>query len=148
MRLRLEAKKYHNWFWLRHIHRVRIDKCCVGCLIGPKDNRVYEATRFRDGSTVDIEVKEDPKAIAYYLCGISAGAKLENNSHVAFIPAKGERVEVEDDQMRLVITDARRIPFNDYVPNPPGEFTEKQRTCRNWIFANYVKDGLLEEANK
>ena len=34
------------------------------------------------------------------------------------------------------------IDFQSYQPHPEGEFTEEQRTCRNWIFANYLLDGM------
>ena len=51
-------------------------------------------------------------------------------------------VWIENDRIRLVITDARQIDFEGYKPNPEGEFTEEQRACRNWIFANYLLDGM------
>lgn len=62
---------------------------------------------------------------------------------MAFIPAPGETVFVDNANIRLTITDAKRVDFQSYVPNPPGYFTRRQRTCRNWIFANYINDGML-----
>ena len=64
------------------------------------------------------------------------------NTHVAFVPCKGQNIEIDDECIHLLITDARQIDFQGYEPHPVGEFTEEQRTCRNWIFANYVKDGM------
>lgn len=145
MHLTLEVKKYHNFFWLRAIYGARIDKCCIGCFNAKKDNRVYYATRCKKHALVSIDVAEDPKALAYYLCGISAGGIWANNVHVAFVPAPGENVVIDNDKISLTITDAREIHFQRYRPNPPGEYTEHQRTCRNWIFANYILDGKLEE---
>ena len=143
MRLKLEIKQKCSWFWLRTIQKVRIDKCCTGCFIGKKDDRVYEATRFKSYALVDIDIQEDLKAVAYYLCGISRGMRWENNTHIAFIPRLGSRIEVKNDKIGLIITDAYEIKFQQYKPNPEGEFTQQQRKCRNWIFANYVRDGML-----
>lgn len=148
MHLTLEVKTFHQFYWLRAIRGVRIDKCCAECFNAVRDDRVFNATRSKSYAYVDIDIKEDPRAIAYYLCGLSAGFVWGNNSHVAFIPSKGENIEIDDNQMRLTITDARRIKFETYIPKPLGDFTYQQRRCRNWIFANYVKDGLLEEEIK
>ena len=144
MHLKLEVKRYHEFFWLRSIRAVNIYKCCAGCFIGQKDNRVYYGTLRKPSAIIDIEVKRDPKAVAYYLCGLSAGFNWHENTHIAFIPALGETVEVDIKNIHLTITDARRIDFADYKPNPHGFFTQKQRTCRNWIFANYINDGMLK----
>ena len=81
--------------------------------------------------------------MAYYLCGLSAGYNWYENTHIAFVPAPGETVTVDNKNIHLTITDARRIDFESYKPNPWGTFTQKQRTCRNWIFANYINDGML-----
>ena len=143
MHLTLEVKKYHEFFWLRYIRRVDISKCCAECFIGGKDNRVYYGTLHQPKALIDIDVIEHPKAVAYYLCGLSAGFNYHQNTHIAFIPAPGETVTVNNRLIRLKITDARRIHFEDYVPNPPGIYTRRQKTCRNWIFANYINDGML-----
>lgn len=143
MHLKLEVKRYHEFFWLRDIRGVNIYRCCAQCFIGGKDNRVYYGTLHKPHALIDIEVKEHPRAVAYYLCGLSAGFNWHENTHVAFVPAHGETVEVDNENIRLVITDARRIDFSDYKPNPPGYFTKRQRICRNWIFANYINDGML-----
>ncbi len=143
MHLTLEVKKYNEFFWLRSIRRVDIYRCCAECFIGQKDNRVYYGTLHKASAYVDIDVKDDPKAVAYYLCGLSAGFVWRRNTHVAFVPAPGETLTVDNDNIRLTITDARRIEFEGYKPEPRGFFTQKQRTCRNWIFANYINDGML-----
>lgn len=143
MHLTLEVKRYHEFFWLRDIRQVNIYRCCAECFIGGRDNRVYYGTLHQPHALIDIDVKEHPKAVAYYLCGLSAGFNWHQNTHVAFVPAPGEAVERDNHNIRLKITDAREIRFQDYKPNPPGYFTNRQRTCRNWIFANYINDGML-----
>lgn len=145
MHLTLKVKRYHEFFWLRDIRHVNIQACCAECFIGGKDSRVYYGTYHKPMAVIDIDVNEHPAAKAYYLCGLSAGFNYKQNTHVAFIPAKGETIEIENQNIYLMITDARRIDFEHYKPNPKGWFTNRQRRCRNWIFANYIKDGLLEE---
>ena len=81
-------------------------------------------------------------AKAYYLCGLSEGFVWELNTHVAFVPCADSEINIDNDRISLKITNAKRIHFGDYIPNPPGNYTEHQRTCRNWIFANYLKDGM------
>lgn len=143
MRLVLDTKRYHEFFWLRSIRGVNIYKCCAECFIGDRDGRVYWGSLHKPSVHIDIEVKEHPKAVAYYLCGLSAGFNWYQNTHVAFVPAPGEKVFIDNPNIRLTITDAKRIEFEDYKPTPPGNFTKRQRTCRNWIFANYINDGIL-----
>lgn len=143
MHLTLEVKRYHEFFWLRDIRGVDISKCCAECFLGGKDDRVYYGTLHKPTALIDIDVIEHPKAVAYYLCGLSAGFNYWQNTHIAFVPAPGETVFVDNHNIRVTITDARRIEFADYKPNPPGFYTRRQRTCRNWIFANYINDGML-----
>lgn len=143
MHLILDVKKYHEFFWLRDIRGVDIYKCCAQCFIGGKDNRVYYGTLHKPTAHIDIEVIEHPKAVAYYLCGLSAGYNWYKNTHVAFIPSPGDTVQVDNDCIGLTITDAKQIDFSAYKPDPPGWFTARQRRCRNWIFANYINDGKL-----
>lgn len=142
MHLRLEIRKKCNFFWLRDIRDVDISQCCAKCFIGEKDNRVYYGTLHKSQAVVELNVRQSPHAKAYYLCGLSDGFVWELNTHVAFVPDKNSEIHIENDRIKLDITNARRILFWDYVPTPPGIYTKQQRTCRNWIFANYVKDGM------
>lgn len=142
MKLILEVKQRCNFFWLRAIRNVRIDKCCAQCFIGEKYNEVYEKTHFKDKALVELDIEPDIRVKAYYLCGLSCGFVWGNNTHVAFVPCKGKNIDIENDKIKLQIIDAREIHFQDYVPHPEGFFTKEQRSCRNWIFANYIKDGM------
>lgn len=142
MRLTLDIKRKCNFFWLRGIRSVRIDKCCAQCSIGDKFNEVYEQTRFKDKAHVLLNIEPDSRVKAYYLCGLSKGWSYANNTHVAFVPCEGQTIVIDNDKIYLEITDARQIDFQGYKPNPEGEFTLEQRMCRNWIFANYIQDGM------
>ncbi len=142
MRLHLEIRKKCNFFWLRDIRAVDISQCCAKCFIGDKDNRVYYGTLNKSSAIIDIDVKQHPAAKAYYLCGLSEGFEWAQNTHVAFVPDSNSEIHIDNDKIKLDITNARRINFWDYKPQPSGYFTQQQRTCRNWIFANYIKDGM------
>ena len=142
MHLHLEIRKQCNFFWLRDIRAVDIQQCCAKCFIGEKDSRVYHATLHKSNVVVDLFVKQHPSVKAYYLCGLSDGFEWAQNTHVAFVPDRNSEIHIDNDKIKLDITNARRIHFWDYTPNPPGHFTRQQRTCRNWIFANYIKDGM------
>lgn len=142
MKLDLVIKQKCSFFWLKGIKRVRIDKCCAKCFIGEDFNEVYEQTKYRDEAVVTVNIEPNPDVKAYYLCGLSRGFKYENNTHVAFVPSEGDMLQLDNERISLKIIDAREIRFQDYKPYPEGEYTNDQRTCRNWIFANYLKDEM------
>lgn len=142
MKMTLEIKKKCAFFWLRAIRNARIDKCCAKCFISDSFHEVYDRTRFKDKAFVELDIIPNERVKAYYLCGLSNGFKYDENTHVAFVPCEGQNISIDNDKIRLVINDARQIDFENYKPNPEGEFTEEQRTCRNWIFANYLLDGM------
>lgn len=142
MHLRLELKKLCSLFWLKDIREVDITQCCAKCFIGEYDPHFWNATKNKSSGVVDVIVKQHPDAKAYYLCGLSDKFVWRLNTHVAFVPDSNSEIHIDNDRIKLDITNARRINFWDYTPNPPGKFTKGQRTCRNWIFANYIKDGM------
>lgn len=142
MKMTLEIKQRCNFFWLRAIRNARIDKCCAKCFIGDAFHEVFEGTRYKDKALVELDIEPDSRVKAYYLCGLSRGFRYEDNTHVAFVPCEGQNIEIDNDKIHLTITNARQINFQGYQPNPVGEYTEEQRTCRNWIFANYLLDGM------
>ena len=137
MKVSLEIKQKCSFFWLRGIRGARIDKCCAKCFMGDVFHEIYEGTHYKEKALVELDITPDNQVKAYYLCGLSKGFKYEDNTHVAFVPCEGQNIEIDNDK-----TDARQIEFQSYQPNPEGEFTEEQRTCRNWIFANYLLDGM------
>lgn len=144
MFMHLELKKECEFFWLREIEGVDISQCCMKCFLGTNDKRVYAKSR-NAPTVIDIEIYPSIslfQPLAYYLCGLSKHFNYSKNSHVAFNPSPGDTVNVDNDEIKLTITDAKRIDFEKYRPNPEGVFTNRQRTCRNWIFANYIKDGM------
>ena len=142
MKVELRVRRKCMFFWLMGIRKTRIDKCCAKCFIGETYGAIYEKTKHRDTAFVSMDVSPDSRIKAYYLCGISEGSRYENNTHIAFVPEKGSSFSIENDRIGLKVMNAREIRFQAYRPNPAGQYTDEQRTCRNWIFANYLKDGM------
>jgi len=144
MRISLDIKKPSEFFWLRKIRAVNIQQCCAKCFIGQSDVRMFHGTKH--GQTprfIELDIEALKKYVAYYLCGLSRHYNYAKNTHLAFIHAPFEAVFADSDQIEARITNARRIDFEGYTPDPPGEYTEYQRACRNWIFANFLQDGML-----
>ena len=142
MHLRLEIRKRCEFFWLKYIQSVDITQCCAKCFNGPFDNRFWGKTTGVSKALLEFDVTPPPGTLACYLCGLSDGYVWRLNTHVAFVQDPDSEIHIDSDRIRLDITNARRINFWDYKPNPTGIFTKRQRTCRNWIFANYIKDGM------
>ena len=138
----LDIKKQSEFFWMRGIVEVDINQCCGKCFIGETDPRLYHATaNYQTPKIVELGIRDIGEVKAYYICGLSKNYNYHKNTHVAFVPETGSTMEIDTDQIHLEIINARHINFQGYEPNPAGVFTKKQRTCRNWIFANYLLDG-------
>jgi hypothetical protein len=148
MRMSLDIKKPSEFFWVRKIRGVDISKCCAECFIGESDTRLYHGTvKNQTPRKIDLDIEPNKNYIAYYLCGLSKGYKYNFNTHVAFIYRPGETLRVKSPQINLEIINAHRVDFQNmkYTPNPLGYFSKRQQICRNWIFANFIRDGKLHE---
>ena len=147
MKISLDIKAPSEFFWVREIRAVDIGQCCAKCFIGDSDTRMYHGTKHRQTPRfIELDIAPEERYIAYYLCGLAKNYQYQNNTHVAFVHALDETLHVVTEQIDVTITNARRIDFEGegYTPNPEGEYTERQRTCRNWIFANYLRERMLE----
>lgn len=111
MHLRLELKKKCTLFWLKDIRDVDITQCCAKCFIGAYDPNFWDATHEKSEGVVEIIVKQHPDAKAYYLCGLSDKCVWRYNTHVAFVPDSTSEIHIDNDRIRLDITNARRINF-------------------------------------
>jgi hypothetical protein len=146
MKIFLSTKQAYQFFWLRKIRDVDISKCCVKCFIGEAEPKVFHGTKYKAPPySIEFDIEPSDKYVAYYLCGMSRGFVYENNTHVAFVNAPGDEVHIDNDKLELRISNARFIDFENvgYKPEPQGVYSDEQRTCRNWIFANYIKDGKV-----
>jgi hypothetical protein len=151
MKVSLNIKKPSEFFWLRKIRGVDISQCCAKCFLGVSDTRMFHGTNH--GQTprmIELDLFPSEEFVAYYLCGLAKDFFYANNTHVAFINAPGELLRLETSQIEVSISNAHHIDFQNmgYKPNPEGRYDRKQRTCRNWIFANLIRDGLVEQIRR
>jgi len=140
VKIDLQVKHGYKFFWLKGISKAQIDKCRAECFTGENYPTVYNNTRREGKSSVSLNIAPLKHIKAFYLCGVSS--RYEDNVHIAFVPEKGSSFSIENSRYRVNVTNAREIHFQSYKPNPDGEYTDEQRSCRNWIFANYLKDGM------
>ena len=98
-------------FWLKDIRDVDIVQCCVKCFIGAYAPNFWEATHDKSEGVVDVIVKQHSDAKAYYLCGLSAGCVWRLNTHVAFVHDPNSEIHIDNDRIKLDITNTRRINF-------------------------------------
>ena len=144
MQLEMEIKQPPEFFWLIKIRSVDITQCCKRCFNGDSMPELYHATKScLAPKNIKLEIAPEYRFKAYYLCGLSKGFVHELNTHIAFLFKRGETLSYESGQVRVRISNAECINFEGYCPNPKGTFSDWQRKCRNWIFANYLKDGKL-----
>ena len=69
MHLRLELKKRCELFWLKDIRDVDISQCCAKYFIGQYDPNFWDATHGKSEGVIDIYVRQNPRAKAYYTAG-------------------------------------------------------------------------------
>ena len=100
---------------------------------------VYDQTRLKEKALVTLNMLSDPRVKVYYLYGIAL--RQLKNVYYAFVPCAGHKVEIETDELKLQIDNARQIYFRDY--KPVDDFTDSQRSSVHWLLAKYIKDGML-----
>jgi hypothetical protein len=136
MWLTLETKtNAYRFLWLKYVQGADLRYHCARCLKGPY-SKLLPFSRYGQPAGLQIEgdlVEADSPFL--YLCGVTP--RWEENLHIAFQRAPGERIEYEDKHIRLVITDAVRMPIEalpEKVIQEEG-LVAAYYTCRNYQFA-------------
>lgn len=77
----------------------------------------------------------------YYLCGVAAPYKWENNFHLAFRPKDGGAIDFNDKGVHVIISNAEMLPIDPKYINPVDPHIKHKAyyTCRNWQFAHWFK---------
>lgn len=132
--LHIEQNRLFKYLWLKYVTGVNLNVHCARCLEGFYSKEVSPNLGVKKHISLD-----EHEASYFYLCGVSSPYKWENNYHLAFRYKEGERVEVNENGIYIVIEDAERIPIvkQDFYVHPKGSFRE-YNTCRNWQFANMI----------
>lgn len=131
----LNVKGRFKYLWLKSVTGVDLTNHCARCLEGPYEKRI--------NSTISQAWDITPAAgDAYYLCGVTTPFNWAKNLHVAFVYAKGESFDVDENGIEMVVENARRIQITIDAMNLSSDkniMDPKFFTCRNWQFAHMFK---------
>lgn len=131
------AKRDYKFLWLKYVTGVNLAVHCAKCLNGHYDQRFKAHLE----SLSDVTLED---CRLYYLCGVAADRKWAHNLHIAFTPAAGQVIDIDDGFCKIRIENARRLDISpDYIDRSlPQHRIKEFATCRNWQFANMIAKGL------
>lgn len=134
MKLTLDIKQSCPCFWLSCVRSVRTDRQGSRCLIGDRIHTVYEQTRHKNNAHVELDIPENPRTKAYYLCGEKPH---DEGAHIAFVPCENQSVLIDNKWFRLTISNARQIDFAGCQTRIGGVLADQPLA-----FANYLSDRM------
>ncbi|MHA7956273.1 hypothetical protein ACX9I7_00750 [Streptomyces sp. L500] len=119
--------------WLKYVTGVDLTRHCARSMHGGYSRHVRPEL-----DLMQVQLDEFEPPIAWYLCGVTR--RWQNNAHLAFEAAPGERHELQVQGLHVTLTGGRPIPFDaDAVPaDDPHADDPKYATCRNWQFAHHL----------
>ena len=87
---------------------------------------------------------DESEAKYYYLCGGSSPYKWENNFHLAWKEKRGASFEYSFNGITIRLKNAERIEFSADDVDLSQKYADRPEyyTCRNWQFANRVKEEI------
>ena len=131
-----------SFIWLMYVNDVNLKRHCKPCLIGYTSQKINKRTRHEENVSLD-----ESEAEYYYLCGGSHPYKWEDNFHLAWKEKEGESFEYSFNGINIKLKNAERVEFSEEDILEAQEFRDRLEyyTCRNWQFANKIKDSLHEE---
>lgn len=130
----LRVKANFKYLWLKSVKGVDISQHCARCLIGDYDSRINNRTKNTAGIKLYAEI--------YYLCGVTQPFVYAENFHLAFKKATGKTLKIERNGIEIVIENAEEITFSQSDIDLTLPFSNKREyyTCRNWQFANKLRN--------
>ena len=140
---RLELKKTYRIEWLRYITGVNLSEHCMKAFLGTNDPRIKGYKR----EYYDINLKEG--FLYYYFCAVHEDWIWKNNVHIAFREKTGSRIIIDNERVNCLIENAEGIPiYNTSIdPNHPQAYNKLFNTCRNWMFANMIKNTFVTQTD-
>jgi hypothetical protein len=132
---RLELKKVYRIEWLRYITGVNLSHHCMKCFLGKNDPRI----RGNQNAYYDLELQEG--FLYYYFCAVHQDWIWANNIHLAFREKTGSRISIDNERVKCEIENAEEIAIENTSIDwsLPQAADKKFNTCRNWMFANWIK---------
>ena len=128
-----------SFIWLMYVSGIDLEKHCKPCLKGFTSKKIGKWTKHEKNVPLD-----ESKAKYYYLCGGSYPYKWENNFHLAWKESPGKSFEYSFNGITIKIMNGERIEFSQDDIEKGQKYASKEEyfTCRNWQFANRVKDEI------
>ena len=128
-----------SFIWLMYVNDVNLKKRCKPCLIGYTGQKINKRTRHEKNLALD-----ESEAKYYYLCGGSLPYKWEDNFHLAWKEKEGESFEYSFNGITIKLKNAEMVEFSEEDIPEAQEFADRPEyyTCRNWQFANKIKNYL------
>ena len=132
---RLELKKTYRIEWLRYITGVDLSNHCMKSFLGVNDHNFKGYQR----NYYDIRLREGYKY--YYFCAVDENWIWANNVHIAFREKAGSKIVIDNERVSCEIMNAENIPIDSSAIDwsLPQAQNKKFSTCRNWMFANLIK---------
>lgn len=129
----LDIYENYKYVWLKYVNGVDLSQHCARCLKGKYSEDITANIK----SFRNVELERSPY---YYLCGVK---QYVTNMHIAFIEKEGSTVSIKNDWFSIEIENAEQIKFNDSKIDYKLALSNKKayNTCRNWWFANWIKNG-------
>ena len=133
--IEVKTGKY-RYLWLKYVTGFDIREHCARCLIG-KYSKMIKFRSQGPGAVFEGELNEH-EAPYLYLCGVTG--KWANNLHIAFQYCAWDKVEYEDDNIKVVLDHASRLPIEPVKGlSLPSAYT----TCRNFQFGYHYFHEVL-----
>ncbi len=134
--VRIEYAELRNNFvtiWLRYVKGLNLNISSMKCLKGRLDRRIHSGMR----RIKTMELEESP---FYYFCAEDKSGRLSGDLHVAFVEAPGEEILIDDRNISLRITGARRIQVAppDAGGMDPLAMETQLAMSPFWQFASYL----------
>ena len=138
----INVDKPWSFIWLMYVRDVDLKKHCKPCLKGYSSKKINKKTRHWENVALD-----ESEAKYYHLCGGSLQYKWEDNFHLAWEEKEGESFEYSFNGITIKLKNAKRVEFSQEDIDKTLEHAERPEyyTCRNWQFANRIKNNLHDE---
>ena len=141
---KMKIEKDFKYLWLKYIVDVNLNTHCANCLVGNYSKKIKKVK-----GTYENIILNEYNSNFYYLCGVSFPFVYENNFHLAFKYCKGELLKYSSNGIEIEIEDAVALPVSKKfidIQHPKAKF-KSYSSCRNWQFANYLKQILQNDTN-
>ena len=135
----IDIQNQWSFIWLMYVNDVDLSKHCKPCLKGYTSKKIGKWTRHEENVCLD-----ESEAKYYYLCGGSYPYKWENNFHLAWKEKRGASFEYSFNGITIRLKNAERIEFSADDVDLSQKYADRPEyyTCRNWQFANRVKEEI------